>query len=299
MYQDGTSVANVRTKAGKVDATIVTRQRFGSSHLLKREPTMTVDAHGKLSDATVGDEALRKLTAITKIGPGKETCFHKHVRAAVREIWALHIVYNPAKSNQLEEELLFAAMFKLEKSFLTLIKAASAFIEASAHLLVAGEKWYEQDRERAKNREADVRLLMKLSPNRSKPASTDDTDSARSFNASYVLRHCDAKVLACVDYLVKLKPNIMQAQRYPKNVRGGKGRPHLFSKALLTIFTTRLLDAVSQCDGNITFHKSRETNGVRALRLVAPFLPLSFPREPSLDSVADAFRDWKNKRRQP
>ena len=52
---------------------------------------MTADAKGKLSDAAVSDEALRELTAITKIAPNKETCFHKHVRAAVSEIWALHV----------------------------------------------------------------------------------------------------------------------------------------------------------------------------------------------------------------
>jgi hypothetical protein len=260
---------------------------------------MTADANGKLSDAAVSDEALRELTAITKIAPSKETCFLKLVRAAVREIWALHVAYNPAKSNQLEEELLFAAMFKSKKSFLTLIEAASRFVNAHAHLLVAAEKWYDQDRERAKNRVADVRLLMKLAPNFLKPASTDDTDSARSSQGSYVLSLCDAKTLACVDHLVKLKPNIVQARRYPKNVGGGRGRPHLFRTGLVTTFTARLLDAVSQCDGNITFHKNRETNGVRALRLVAPFLPPSFPAEPSLDSMADAFRDWKNMRRRP
>jgi hypothetical protein len=112
-------------------AAIVARQRFGSSPLLRREATMTADAKGKLSDAAVSDEALRELTAITKIAPNKETCFHKHVRAAVSEIWALHVAYNPARSNQLEEDLLFTAMFKLEKSFLTLIEAASRFVNAN------------------------------------------------------------------------------------------------------------------------------------------------------------------------
>jgi hypothetical protein len=280
-------------------AAIVARPRFGSCPLLRREATMTADPNGKLTDAAVSDKALRELTAITKIAPSKETCFHKHVRAAVREIWVLDVAYNPAQSNRLEEDLLFTAMFKLEKSFLALIEAASRFVNANADLIVAAEKWYDQDRERAKNREADVQLLMKLAPNFSKPASTDDTDSARSLQGSYVLSLFDAKTLACVDYLVKLKPNIMQARRYPKNVGAGRGRPHLFRTGLVTTFTARLLDAVSQCDGNITFHKNRETNGVRALRLVAPFLPPSFPAEPSLDSMADAFRDWKNKRRQP
>lgn len=250
------------------------------------------------------DEALHELAEIAGIAPANHSTFAENVRARVRDAWFLHYTFI---DNGVEiSEGIASALATLETSARQLLAAAREVVVSMGALADAGKDFYRL----AQSTDWQVRrrfLDMYIAEARSRTAAEiaiqpkGDNAEARSQAAAEIAiqpkgdKSEQQRFMDAVLFLAALESP--PGPHVPELESRGQGRPPEARTDGRRLLVLGLLDDVDKAGGRLSFNTARETNGTRALRVLAPYLPKGFVVLPR-DGAAASYKEW-NARKKP
>jgi hypothetical protein len=245
-------------------------------------------------ETAVSREALSELAKITKVPSIKKKELYEDIRRTAREAWIFHYVFERNRANDWMHDL-GRSLDKAERSFVRLTKAAKEFLGSIIEFADSTRDILNRNPARSVASEANLAAIKRHAaffniplPASDEPAVPFPGESERALSLF------DDETISHILYLAKIEnARLENAQKQSDQDRRRRGRHQTFASGLLVVLIIRLLDSVTKAGGAITFNKNRETSGVRALRILLPFLPPLIPNVLPLEAMAAAYRKWK------
>jgi hypothetical protein len=258
------------------------------------------------SCSTIDDSTLSELALIAKIPVTAKSDFFLRVQHHLTEVWCIyHLVLRPKDTGHLDwvDSELSPALLRSEQSFVALTHAASRVLSSKLDVCVVMQKNFNAFLEECAESKAGGEFVKKWAaavqgtstpPTPASPVSFGGTTTDKTKILSFLF---DNKTQACILHLAKLAPILQKKTSVQQNSKRRQGRPPSTKKEILAFFIWMFLDTVVSSGGKVSFNRNYETSGTRAMQVLAPFLPPSFPRALSLNVMAEAYQAWKRGRR--
>jgi hypothetical protein len=243
----------------------------------------------------VTNDTLNDLASIAAISQNKRSAFDAQIRALIRQAWALGFL---RKSDEYSSVLsaFGSSIIALEQSILRLVKAARGVQSALPAFVLAGETVASVSVNEREYRDAYEKQLIEIGlPWPPEEISSSSLEVPPTVSA-LVLKN--GTVLECISFLANLpQPTVLLSDK-SKAPRRQKGRPESLQSGLRRLIVHGLLTAAHDAGGKLTFNRSRETNGTRALRVLGRFLPQRLiPNVLPLPTLELYYKKWKKRPR--
>ena len=206
------------------------------------------------------DDALQKLASIASIKNISK--FEEDVRVLIKDAWRVAPLFDPEATGSPRLERIPIAVVALEKSMARLVTAARD-VQSSMEVVVKAAKvdareiieaW--DNRNNYERHLADIGMPVKKASDLSRrPSITDLLQNDH--------------VLECISFLAK--ESLQSPPTLPKRLSRSRGRPESMLSCTRRMVVLGLISSARDAGGKLTFNKNHETNGTRALRVLAPF----------------------------